>query len=149
MTTPELQAMPIEQAHLQLKPMQEIDPKLISQQGTLLSAIKLCISMAGFDSDKEVFLPLGIDAGHWSRICKGDAHFPIDKLCSLMDLCGNEAPLLWLTDARGYEMASLRHKETEMQTKLRVANETITRMKTERAAEIRLLSEMMSQRTNA
>lgn len=132
------------QAHLPLKPMQSIDPKLIQQQTTMLAAIKLCISMAGFDSDKEIFLPLGIDAGHWSRICKGDAHFPIDKLPALMDLCGNEAPLLWLVDARGYEASSLRHKETETETKLRVANETIQRLKLERAAEIRLLAEMMS-----
>lgn len=131
------------QAHLPLIAMQAIDEKLIRQQGTLLAAIKLCISMAGFDSDKEVFMPLGIDAGHWSRICKGDAHFPVDKLPSLMDLCGNEAPLLWLINVRGYEMSSLRPKESETETKLRVANETITRLKLERAAEIRLLSEMM------
>lgn len=131
------------QTHLPLKAMQAIDEKLIRQQGSLLAAIKLCISMAGFDSDKEVFMPLGIDAGHWSRICKGDAHFPVDKLTSLMDLCGNEAPLLWLINVRGYEMDSLRHKESETETKLRVANETIARMKLERSAEIRLMAEMM------
>lgn len=131
------------QEHLPLKVMQAIDEKLIRQQGTLLAAIKLCISMAGFDSDKEVFLPLEIDAGHWSRICKGDAHFPVDKLTALMDLCGNEAPLLWLINARGYEPSSLRAKESETETKLRVANETIQRLKLERSAEIRLMSEMM------
>lgn len=132
------------QTHLQLRPMQAVDPKLIRQQGTLLAAIKLCISMAGFDSDKEVYMPLGIDAGHWSRICKGEAHFPIDKLPALMDLCGNEAPMLWLIEARGYEMGSLRRKESETETKLRLANETIERMRMERQAEIRLLSEMMA-----
>lgn len=133
------------QHHLPLKAMQAIDVKLIKQQGSLLSAIKLCISMAGFDSDKEVYLPLGIDAGHWSRICKGEAHFPIDKLSALMDLCGNEAPMLWLIEVRGYESSSLRHKESETETKLRVATETIARMKLERSAEIRLMAEMMNQ----
>lgn len=131
------------QEHLSLKAMQTIDEQLIRQQGTLLAAIKLCISMAGFDSGKEVYMPLCIDPGQWSKIMTGDANFPVSKLCALMDLCGNEAPLLWLINVRGYEMSSLRHKESETETKLRVANELIQRMKLERAAEVRLMSEMM------
>lgn len=94
-------------------------------QPTLLAAVKLAISVAGFESDKEVYGALGIDAGHWSRIHRGEAHFPIDKLSALMDLCGNEAPLLWLTHNRGYDIASLRKRETEMERRCRELQEQL------------------------
>lgn len=123
--------------------MQPIDPKLIRQQGSLLAAVRLCISMAGFDSDKEVFMPLGINAGHWSRMCSGDAHWPLDKLCALMDLCGNEAPLLWLIEARGYEPGLLRQRETEVETRLRVAEDEVRKLRAESAANARFMAEMM------
>lgn len=103
--------------------MNSVDPGLIAQQVSLLGAIKLCISLAGFDADKEVYKALGIDAGHWSRIHRGEAHFPVDKLTSLMDLCANEAPLMWLVDDRGYDLGSLRRKETEVERLLRESRE--------------------------
>lgn len=106
-----------------LLPMNTVDQKLVEQQRTLLGAIKLCISLAGFEADKEVYGKLGVDAGHWSRIHRGEAHFPVDKLNALMDLCGNEAPLLWLVQSRGYDLASLRHRETELERKLRELTE--------------------------
>lgn len=103
----------------------DVDPVLVLAQPTLLGAIKLCISVAGFESDKEVYGALGIDAGHWSRIHRGEAHFPVDKLSTLMDLCGNEAPLLWLVHARGYDTAALRKRETEMERRVRELEEKL------------------------
>jgi hypothetical protein len=104
---------------------QDVDPSLVVAQPTLLGAIKLCISLAGFDADKQVYGELGIDAGHWTRIIHSEAHFPVDKLSALMDLCGNEAPLLWLANARGYDPRSLRKLETETERALRIANESL------------------------
>lgn len=128
---------------------QAIDPRLVVQQPSLLAAVKLCISMGGFDADKEVYLPLGIDAGHWSRIHRGEAHFPLDKLCALMDLCANEAPLMWLLEKRGYDLSSLRRQESETETALRLANERIERLEAERRAERNLLSEILAGRVAA
>lgn len=88
--------------------MQAVDLTLVKRQPTLSAAIKLCISLSGFDSEKQIYMTLGIDAGHWTRISKGDAHFPQEKLEALMDLCGNEAPLIWLANRRGYELKPLR-----------------------------------------
>lgn len=79
----------------------------VTAQKTLISAVALCVQVSGLD-DKEIYLTLGIDAGHWSRIMKGDAHFPLNKLNDLMNLCGNEAPLLWLAHSRNYELKILR-----------------------------------------
>jgi hypothetical protein len=138
--------MRVEQMNLPLRKMQHVDHHLIQQQPTLLAAVKLCISLGGFEADKEVYTPLGIDAGHWTRIMRGEAHFPIDKLPALMDLCGNEAPLLWLLDARGYDLHSVRPRESETQRELRLANERIAMMEAERRAERNLLSEVLAGR---
>lgn len=118
---------------------QDIDPALVIAQPTLLGAIKLCISIAGFDADKQVYKDLEIDAGHWSRITRGEAHFPVDKLTALMDLCGNEAPLIWLTNARGYDARSLRKLETETERALREEREALKREREKTA----LLTELL------
>lgn len=80
--------------------------EMVVKQRSLSQAIALCVQMSGLD-DKEVYLTLEIDAGHWTRIMKGDAHFPVNKLCDLMDMCGNEAPLMWLSHNRGYGLVVL------------------------------------------
>ena len=102
---------------------QSVDPSLVTAQPSLLASIKLCISLGGFEADKQVYGALDIDASHWTRIHRGEAHFPVDKLNALMDLCGNEAPLIWLTHSRGYDVSSLRHRETEMEVALRCERE--------------------------
>lgn len=104
---------------------QAVDPAIVLAQPTMLGAIKLCISLAGFQADKQVYGVLNIDAGHWSRVMRGEAHFPVDKLTELMDLCGNEAPLIWLTHSRGYDAASLRKRETETERTLREVRESL------------------------
>ena len=81
--------------------------ELIRRQKTFINAIALCTQLSGLD-DKEIYMTLGIDAGHWSRIVKGDAHFPVNKIDDLMTLCGNEAPLKWLAHKRGYGLQLLK-----------------------------------------
>jgi len=104
---------------------QAVDPVLVIAQPSLLAAIKLCISLGGFEADKQVYGALNIDPSHWTRITRGDAHFPVDKLTELMDLCGNEAPLIWLAHSRGYDANSLRKRETETERALREAREAL------------------------
>lgn len=113
----------------------KVDKSLIHRQKSLLSAIALCAQAAGLQ-DKELYLPLGIDASHWSRIIKGDAHFPLERLGPLMDLCGNEAPLEWLAHSRGYELRPL---ETEVERLLREETERADEL----ASENRILREML------
>ena len=87
-------------------PAQEIPLTLIVRQPTFMAAINLCISASGLDA-KQLYLPLGIDQGHWSNILKSKGHFPPDKLENLMDLCGSEIPLIWLAHRRGKEVKPL------------------------------------------
>lgn len=125
---------------------QDIDQRMVIAQPTLLSAIKLCISAAGFEADKQVYGELGIDAGHWSRIMRGEAHFPVDKLPAVMDLCGNEAPLIWLTHARGYDVSSLRKRETDIERENRELRNTIAKMEQRHEIEFETIRTLMGAR---
>lgn len=107
----------------------DVPLSLVTKQPHLAGAIALCVQVSGLD-DKEVYLTLGIDAGHWSRIMKGDAHFPVNKLNDLLDTCGNEAPLHWWANSRGYE---LKPKEDELQRRLRVEQEEKEKLAAENA----------------
>ena len=121
-----LQSMDRPQLPLRLvRAAQAIDTALVVAQPSLLAAIKLCISLGGFEADKQVYGALEIDASHWTRIHRGEAHFPVDKLPALMDLCGNEAPLIWLAYSRGYDTTSLRKRETETERALRQVQESL------------------------
>lgn len=131
------------QAELRLvRTAQRLDPAIVTAQPSFLAAIKLCVSLGGFENEKPLAHRLDIDPGHWSRIMSGSAHFPTDKVCDLMDLCGNEAPLLWLMYHRGYDLACLRKRETETERTLR---ETMEQLDRERDRN-RYLAELLSGR---
>lgn len=85
----------------------EVSPDMLGAQKSMLAAINLCVSLSGLD-DKEISLALEIQPAQWSRILSGEAHMPPNKLGALMDLCGNEAPLLWLANSRGYGLVLLK-----------------------------------------
>jgi hypothetical protein len=90
-----------------------IPPEVVYSQPSMNAAVILCITTSGLQ-ETEVCLSLGIDAGHWTRMRKGEAHFPLNKLNDLMDLCGNEAPLIWLANSRGQGLVMLK-SESERQ----------------------------------
>lgn len=113
----------------------EIPLDLVIKQPSLAAAIALCVQASGLE-EKEVYLPLEIDAGHWTRIMKGDAHFPVNKLNGLMDLCGNEAPLMWLANSRGYGLVILK---TEAERRAEAAERALE----EERSKVRLLTDLL------
>lgn len=94
----------------------DIPLDMVVARKTLLGAINLCMDASGLD-DKEIASTLEIDAGHFTNIRKGKGHFPPDKINALMDLCGNEAPLIWLSNYRGYGLVMLK-SEAERRAEL-------------------------------
>lgn len=104
---------------------------LVIRQTSFAAAIALCVQVSGLE-EKEVYMSLDIDPGHWTRIMKGDAHFPVNKLTTLMELCGNEAPVLWLVHAQGYDPNSMRKRETETEKRLRETQEALEKERLER-----------------
>ncbi len=81
----------------------DIPDEIVAAQPSLTAAINLCISASGLE-DKEIYIPLKVDPGHWTRIRQGKAHFPVDQLERLMLLCGNDVPLRWLSRRRGFDL---------------------------------------------
>lgn len=131
------------QAELRLKPeMQHVDVRAIDAQPTLTAAIRLCQQLSGLE-DKEIVGKHGIvtDVAQWSRITKSGQHFfPQDKLNAFMDLCGNEAPLIWMARQRGYELVPL---ETEMERRLRMEREKTDELERENMLLKKLLTGKM------
>lgn len=126
---------PVEQGRLLLSNTprapdpEEVSLQSIARKRTLLDAINYCIEVSGLD-DKAIAISLGIDAGHFSNIRKGKAgcNFPITKLDDLMNLCGNEIPLLWQAMKRGKGLVML---EGEAERRLRVEQEECERLRRE------------------
>jgi len=46
-----------------------------------------------------------------------------------MDACGNDAPLLWMIHARGWDLHAMRRRESELERDLRLAREEVTALK--------------------
>lgn len=78
----------------------------IAEMKTFMQAIRSCIFQSGL-TDKYVYMELGIDGSHWSKMMQGLSNFPLDKLLSLMKLCGNYSPLHWLAYEAGFELRTI------------------------------------------
>jgi hypothetical protein len=100
----------------------EITPQEVAREYSLGGAINLCAKAAGL-TPKEVQDDLKADRAQFSRWTDDKEGILWPKLAALMDLCGNDAPLFWMLHARGYDLSSLRKRETETEKALRIAKE--------------------------
>lgn len=92
-----------------------VDMDTIIRQPSWLAAIRLCVQVSGLQ-DNQVGPEIGIQEAQFSRILAGKANFPPNKLIPLMEVCGNEIPLLWLAHHRGYGLVRLKSRlETELE----------------------------------
>lgn len=119
----------------------EVTPQEVAREVSLGGAISLCAKAAGL-APKEVQDALKADKAQFSRWTDDKEGITWSKLSALMDVCGNDAPLFWMLDARGYDLHSLRRKETEIEKELREAKEALARERAERAVERRLFTEL-------
>lgn len=94
----------------------------IARETTLGGSIALCARAAGLEP-KQVQAELKTDKAQWSRWESGAEGIVWPKFEALMDLCGNEAPLLWMAQARGFDLASMRKRESETQRENRLLRE--------------------------
>ncbi len=100
----------------------DVTAQEIGREKSLGDAIALCARAAGLEP-KQVQAELKTDKAQWSRWESGAEGIVWTKFVALMDLCGNDAPLLWMLQARGYDLSSIRRQETETEKKLRLALE--------------------------
>lgn len=119
----------------------DISTKEVLREQTLGGAIGLCAKAAGL-APKEVQDALKTDKAQWSRWESGAEGIVWPKFTALMDVCGNDAPLLWMLAQRGYDLASLRKRETETEKELRQAREEIAALKAAREIERALFRDL-------
>lgn len=107
----------------------EVTAQEVGRESSLGGAISLCAKAAGL-TPKEVQDALRADRAQFSRWTDDKEGITWSKLTALMDVCGNDAPLFWMLQARGYDLASLRKRETETEKLLRQANEALANERT-------------------
>lgn len=99
-----------------------VSPIEVMREKTLGGAITLCAKAAGYEG-KQVQQDLKFDKAQWSRWESGQEGIVWPKLKQVMDHCGNDAPLWWMNFDRGYDLESLRKRETELQRENRLLKE--------------------------
>lgn len=95
------------------------------------AALAKCAEISGSPA-KTVAYEMDIDAATWSKLKSDAAGATGDFLDRLMDAYGNDFPLFWLCRRRGYDPASLRRLESDLERDNRELREQISKMKQER-----------------
>jgi len=106
----------------------EVPLSEVMRKPSLGRAIEYCAELAGYSYDKELEAALlkhgvKVDATQLTRWKQGAEGIKWEKFCGVMDACGNDAPLLWMNYDRGYDLNSMRKRETETERQLRMARE--------------------------
>lgn len=94
----------------------DVSLDLVARQPSFTAALGFAIQVSGLD-DKEIYLQLGINAGHWSRIRKGEANFPQELYAQFCELVGNDIIVQWIAYQRGYGIVMLK-SEAERRAEL-------------------------------
>lgn len=97
----------------------------ISRKKNLGGAIQLCAEVAGFELDKSLQQELDVDKAQFSRWLSGQEGVVWPKFQRLMDACGNDIPVLWMLQQRGYDLNSVRKLETEVERQNRLLREEV------------------------
>lgn len=107
----------------QLSIPSHVRPDEVMRKQSLGGAIELCAEVGGYSLDKTLQQELGVDKAQFSRWQSGTEGVQWPKFELLMDKCGNDAPVLWMLHRRGYDLHSLRKRESEVEAKLRLVLE--------------------------
>lgn len=95
----------------------------VTREKSLGGSIVLCARAGGFSYDKVLANALTVNQAQLSRWQSGGEGIIWPKLQSLMDTCGNDAPVLWMLHQRNYDLSSLRHTESETERQNRLLRE--------------------------
>lgn len=97
----------------------QVAPHEITRKTSLGGAFELCAELGGKEP-KEIQADLKLDKAQWSRWVSGQEGVIWPKFTAVMDYLGNDAPLLWMLQARGYDLHSVRRIEslTERENRL-------------------------------
>ncbi len=100
----------------------EVSPVEVARKRTLGDSINLCIELAGWEP-KRAQAELKVDKAQWSRWISGQEGLKWERLRALQDLCGNDAPTLWMLHDRGYDLSTVRRVESTVERENRLLRE--------------------------
>lgn len=103
----------------------EVNPDEVARKHSLGEALRLCAELAGYELDKQLAADLKFDNAQFSRWHSGTEGILWPKLVRIMDHCGNDAPVLWMVHQIGYDLHSLRRRETELEKRNRELQEEV------------------------
>lgn len=106
----------------------------VVRKASLGKAIEYCAELAGYSYDKELEKALNergvkVDNTQLTRWKQGGEGIKWEKFSGLMDVCGNDAPLFWMLHARGWDLHSVRRRETETQRENRLLREEVAALR--------------------
>ena len=107
----------------------EVDLEALKRQKTLGGAIALCAGLAGFELDKQLSSRLKVDKSQLSRWQSNSEGIMWPKLDLVMDVCGNDAPVLWQLHQRGYDLHSLHKLESATERENRILRGHVAALK--------------------
>ena len=107
----------------------DLRPEESEREKSLGGAIGLCLKAAGHEP-KEAMAEICVDGrpldkAQWSRWESGGEGVIWPKFNALMDFCGNDAPVLWMLSRRGYDLHSVRRKQSAMERELSAAKDAL------------------------
>lgn len=109
----------------------------ITRRPTLLRAMHLAVEVSGLE-DKQIYDAIDIDASHWTRIKNGTASMPLDEcFLNFLNVVGNEIPLVWLAEKRGYDWSTIRRHRSDLERE----NEDLKKELADHKRAVRLLVE--------
>ena len=120
-------------SQLPLLPTRECSPSraddvsigTITRRPTFLRAMHLAQELSGLE-DKQIYGPLEIDAGHWSRIKGGAAAFPMDeRFLHFFSIVQNHVPLIWLAESLGYDWQTIRRHQSDLEREVQRLREEV------------------------
>lgn len=109
---------------------------------SLRRAIRYSMSIADLEP-KQVYGPLEKDKATWSRIESGDMSFPADDLPKLCQVIGNDAAVLWLAHATGFDLASMRKLQDDKDRRIADLEQQLAEERAEKAAIAKFVRETM------
>lgn len=107
----------------------EVRPEEVMRKQSLGGAIELCAELGGYALDKTLQQELGVDKAQFSRWQSGIEGIQWDKFRSLMDKCGNDAPVMWMLHQRGYDLHSVRRRESALEAENRRLRDDLMAMR--------------------
>lgn len=102
----QLELLPSEQAH-----EEPITPALVARVRSLPTinrAWNYAADISGLEQ-KALYMPVGIDGSHWTKIRNGDAGIPSDdRFTRFQQRVRNNVLLIWHCESEGFDSLSLR-----------------------------------------